>query len=209
MGHRGHTAERTCIGCRTARSRDKLVRLVLGPDGMVVVDLDRRLPGRGANVCPDIKCMEEAVNKDAFSRAFRRPVSRIEADELAVVLKERLEEKLSGLLGMGQRARQLISGGTALELGLKRGQVQLLLLATDIAPEQRARWLGLFESSGRPWASRFTKEELGAFMGKELRSAVGITSPKLAQAVERLISLIQGIDKDRKGVSVHDHDENI
>jgi len=156
---RVHTARRTCVGCRASLPLQELIRLVLDPDGGVVIDLDRRLTGRGAHVCPRHECIEQAVRKDALGRAFRRGVSTVRPDALVDSLLQRLEEKLSGLLGIGQRARQVLSGSMALEKGLQRGEVHLLLLTTDIAPDQRARWIKIHESSGRPWVVHFTKDE--------------------------------------------------
>jgi len=39
--------DRTCIVTREAGSPETLIRFVAGPDGQVVPDLKRRLPGRG------------------------------------------------------------------------------------------------------------------------------------------------------------------
>jgi len=40
----------------------------------VVADPDGRLPGRGAYVCSQA-CLERALKRRAFARAFRRPVA--------------------------------------------------------------------------------------------------------------------------------------
>lgn len=209
MSRAKKVAERTCIGCRQARPYGELVRLALAPDGTVVVDLDRRLPGRGAHICPSFGCMEEAARKGAFARAFRRPVTAPEAEELAEALCLRLEDKLSGLLGIGQKSRQVISGSMALEKGIERGLVHLLVLAEDIATEQRDRWLALYGGSGRPWVTYFTKERLGALLGKELRSAAGFTNPKVARTAYQVVSTIERIEEERKGVNVRGNDEDL
>lgn len=209
MSRETHTARRTCVGCRSVRPHHELVRLVLAPDGEVVVDLGRRLPGRGAHVCPKNLCIEQAVRRNALERAFRRPVSAIEAEALVGSVYERLEEKLSGLIGLGQRARQVLSGSTALEGGLRRNEVHLLLLATDISADQRDRWISRYRSTGRPWFAHFTKETMGAILGKGLRSAAGITNPNLARVVSRVASMIQGLEEERKGVRVHGNDSHL
>ena len=64
--------ERTCVGCRTRASRATLLRVV-AVDGSLVVDPDRRLPGRGASVHPDPRCVDLADKRRAFSRALRLP----------------------------------------------------------------------------------------------------------------------------------------
>lgn len=209
MSRETHTARRTCVGCRSVRPHHELVRLVLAPDGEVVVDLGRRLPGRGAHVCPKSLCIEQAVRRNALERAFRRPVSAIEAEALVGSVYERLEEKLSGLIGLGQRARQVLSGSTALEEGLRRDEVHLLLLSTDISADQRDRWISRYRPTGRPWFAHFTKETMGALLGKGLRSAAGITNPNLARAVSQVASMIQGLEEERKGVRVHGNDSHL
>ena len=67
------TPERTCIGCRRRRGQDELVRLV--QDRGRAVAARPGAPGRGAYLCPEVKCLEAAEKKRAFARAFRGPVT--------------------------------------------------------------------------------------------------------------------------------------
>lgn len=64
---------RTCIGCRRAASKRKLVRLARRPDGHVVIDAANRETGRGAYLCPASECLEIALKRGTLSRAFRAP----------------------------------------------------------------------------------------------------------------------------------------
>ena len=43
----GRVAERTCVVTRTVRPVEEMIRFVVGPEGAVVPDLKRKLPGRG------------------------------------------------------------------------------------------------------------------------------------------------------------------
>ncbi|MGO1167123.1 MAG: YlxR family protein [Janibacter sp.] len=74
---------RTCIGCRGRDSRSTLLRIVAVTDERgrpsVVPDPRRRMPGRGAWLHPDIACLDLAVRRRAFSRAFRRRVEGSDA----------------------------------------------------------------------------------------------------------------------------------
>ncbi len=79
--------ERTCVGCRTVRPKMEMVRVVRQPDGTVDIDTGGKMPGRGAYVCPDVNCLDEAVKRKALERALRVPV---DPDVL-----ERLRERLS------------------------------------------------------------------------------------------------------------------
>ncbi|NMR19554.1 YlxR family protein [Cellulomonas fimi] len=65
---------RTCVGCRSTGPRSGLLRVVAAAedDPVLVVDLRRRLPGRGAWLHPDLRCLELAERRRAFPRALRR-----------------------------------------------------------------------------------------------------------------------------------------
>lgn len=78
--------ERTCIGCRAKDSPENLVRLVCThhegeSTPIVVFDVERKLPGRGAWIHHDSACLEYAHRKGAFNRAFR---TRVKPHELVI-----------------------------------------------------------------------------------------------------------------------------
>jgi predicted RNA-binding protein YlxR (DUF448 family) len=62
--------ERMCIVTREVKDEDALVRFVRSPDGQVVPDLQRKLPGRGVWVSLSREKVNEAVKKGLFSRGF-------------------------------------------------------------------------------------------------------------------------------------------
>lgn len=66
---------RTCIATRSTRPDSELLRVVISPDDperkTVVADPERRLPGRGAWITPDLAAYELAETRRAFARALR------------------------------------------------------------------------------------------------------------------------------------------
>ncbi len=68
-----HEPRRTCVACRQEGTKDELVRLVRGPDG-VAVDASGRAPGRGAYLHRRAECVELARKRGALGRALRSPV---------------------------------------------------------------------------------------------------------------------------------------
>ena len=44
-------AKRSCLGCRTVKNKEDLLRFVLTPERVLVPDLLFKLPGRGAYIC--------------------------------------------------------------------------------------------------------------------------------------------------------------
>lgn len=70
---RASAPQRTCIGCRQVAGKGDLVRLVV-TGARVKLDLDQRLPGRGAYVHRDIACIDSAA-RGGLNRSFRRGFS--------------------------------------------------------------------------------------------------------------------------------------
>lgn len=70
-------SRRTCIGCRTTEHPDQLVRVVTEPgdSGLrAVVDRTGHLGGRGAWLHPSHECLDSALRRRGFRRAFRAVV---------------------------------------------------------------------------------------------------------------------------------------
>ena len=61
---------RTCVGCRQRDRRADLLRVV-AVSGRVVPDPGRRVPGRGASVHLDPRCVSLALRRGALPRALR------------------------------------------------------------------------------------------------------------------------------------------
>ncbi len=70
-GHVGGP-RRTCVGCRRVAPSEALVRLTVR-DGHVALAA-RRPSGRGAWLCPQPDCLEQATRKRALDRALRARV---------------------------------------------------------------------------------------------------------------------------------------
>ncbi|HEY3068611.1 MAG TPA: YlxR family protein [Methylomirabilota bacterium] len=64
---------RTCLGCRQVKPKRELARLVREPSGIVVLDVEGIVTGRGAYVCADTPCVERALSRARLTHAFRRP----------------------------------------------------------------------------------------------------------------------------------------
>jgi uncharacterized protein len=65
-----HIPIRTCVACRSKRSKAELLRLVLDEEGCTVRDEMGRKPGRGAYVCRAGSCLED-LEKSRLERALR------------------------------------------------------------------------------------------------------------------------------------------
>jgi predicted RNA-binding protein YlxR (DUF448 family) len=90
-----HIPQRTCVGCRTSSAKRAFVRVVRTAEGAVVVDESGKQNGRGAYVCAQRECWDEALKKDRLARALRATVSPQDAQALRSYA-ERLEPAAVG-----------------------------------------------------------------------------------------------------------------
>ena len=137
-GGKKHVPERKCILSSEHGARGDLIRLALGPDGVVLPDLRARAGGRGAWIAVDRAALEVAMAKGklkgALARAFKDGAFTIPPD-----LPDRIEEGLRRAaldrLGLEARAGALLTGSDRIADAARRGQLHLLLHAADAAED--------------------------------------------------------------------------
>ena len=68
-----HIPTRQCAGCGARRPQAELWR-VTADAGSVVIDVDRRLEGRGTYLCPGQECADRARGKGSLGRRLRQTI---------------------------------------------------------------------------------------------------------------------------------------
>src|SRR5260370_37613794 len=111
------------------------MRFVVGPDGAVVPDLKRRLPGRGVWITARRHLVEEAVRRRIFGRGFKADV-RVSA-ELADELDRLLEQSALNALSIAHKAGLLILGFAKVETAVAAAPLGVLIKARDARAEKR------------------------------------------------------------------------
>lgn len=128
---------RMCAVTREVRPIDELIRFVVSPQGEVVPDLKRKLPGRGLWVSASHRTVAEAVRRHQFSKGFKREVRA--APTLAADTEALLVRSATEALAMAAKAGQVVSGFSkvegALTLRQAQSQVRALIHASDGAAD--------------------------------------------------------------------------
>lgn len=78
-----HVPQRTCIACRRSDAKRTLTRLVRDAEGRVSIDPTGKRNGRGAYLCGDPGCWDQALRRHALQRALR--ISALSPEDLAVL----------------------------------------------------------------------------------------------------------------------------
>ena len=62
--------QRTCMGCNEKKDKNQLIRIVKNKDNEIHVDRTRKMQGRGAYICDDIKCLEKVIKSKRLERVL-------------------------------------------------------------------------------------------------------------------------------------------
>jgi predicted RNA-binding protein YlxR (DUF448 family) len=131
-GRRG--TARLCALTREVRPIDELIRFVAAPDGAIVPDLKRRLPGRGVWITAKRTAIDEAVKRNAFARGLKRDVKA--PPGLGSQVERQLENAALDALGIAHKAGRVAIGFGRTETALAAvPPVAAILSASDGSPE--------------------------------------------------------------------------
>jgi uncharacterized protein len=122
-------SERLCAATGEVTPVADMIRFVLAPDGSVVPDLKRRLPGRGIWITATRPALSSALARKAFARSFKREV-RV-AGDLVESTERLLERAALDALAMAHKAGRAIMGFARVEAALGRERVAALIQGSD------------------------------------------------------------------------------
>ena len=167
---------RMCAVSREQRPIDELIRFVVSPQGEVVADIKRKLPGRGLWISASRQTVAEAVRRHQFSRGFRRDV-RV-AESLAADTEALLARSTIEALAIAAKAGQVISGYSKVEAALadrkSRAALAALVHASDGASDgirklqalARQNAVNHGESAAFPAVTALSSAELDLALGR-------------------------------------------
>lgn len=179
-------ASRRCLVSGEVKPKSELVRFVLGPDHAVVPDLTAKLPGRGLWVSATRQALEEATRKNLFSKAAKTKV--IIDKDLPAQVEGLLAHRCSGLLGLARAAGSIVTREPMVLEAMAAGTLVAVLLASDAGNDitkKLSRFPALYTC--------FTREELGAALGRDHLVAVGLRAHPLTEKLQTELTRWQGV----------------
>ncbi len=165
MPRKNEPPERTCIVTRQQKPATAMIRFVIAPDGEVVADLRRRLPGRGVWVTARSDLVAAAEKKHLFQRGFGEPVKV--APGLVGRVAGQLTAAAESALSLARKAGSAIAGFGKIEAALAGEAVVALIHAREAAPDGVGKLAAAARRAG------IAPEMVNVFEGEQLDLAFG------------------------------------
>ena len=186
-------SERRCLVTGERLSPDAMLRFVVSPDGQLMPDFSRRLPGRGLWLTAEAAIVRCALAKKLFSKAARQQVTVDPAlpEQLVKVARARFLDQL----GLARRAGVVVSGFEAVRAAVAHHQAKLLIAAADGADHTQRR-LKMAAGETVVCIGCFQAAELGQALGRDIAVHLAVTDQRwvdrLSQRAAMALSLKQG-----------------
>jgi predicted RNA-binding protein YlxR (DUF448 family) len=161
---------RLCAVSRVHKAPELMLRFVVDPQGRIVPDIKRGLPGRGVWVDATSEMLAEAVKRNVFAKSLKRKVDV--PTTLVADVERLLVRRVADALALANKAGLVTAGFTKVEEKIAAGEVALLLHATDGAADGTAKLDGRFRAvagdTGKPAAisKELTSEEMSLALGR-------------------------------------------
>lgn len=175
------SAERRCLVTRAVQPKERMLRFVVDPGGVVVPDLAETLPGRGLWLTAERDIVAAASARNLFARAARASVTA--PDDLADRVEALLLGRLLDGLGLARRAGQVAIGFETAREALRSGRVAVLLTASDAADGGARKLKALAPAAAR--VDLLASGELGQAFGREHIVHATVAAGRLAEKVRR------------------------
>ncbi len=169
--------ERSCIVTRAKGAPETMLRFVAGPDGAVVPDVRRRLPGRGVWVGASQALVAEAVKRQLFSRGLK--TKAVAEPSLSGVVDDLLAADALQSLAMANKAGAVTTGFFKVEAALAAGEVAALMHANDAAEDGIRKLAAAQRRHGRPCPTAedgVADAAIKVFSSEQLDLALGRTN---------------------------------
>jgi uncharacterized protein len=191
---------RRCIFTRVERDPADLVRFVADPEGRLVPDLSRRLPGRGVWVTADKASVAAAAEAKAFAKSLKRAV--VVAPDLPQAVEALFVKRVLEALSLANKAGLVTTGFEKVDGLIGGGRAAALLQGSDAAEDGKRKldrkFAAIQRDSGKdgPVVDWLTIEQLSLAIG---RSNVVHAALKQGGATQRFLREAERLRRYRSG----------
>jgi len=94
-----------------------------------------------------------------------------------------IRSKLASYIGFAVRARKLVSGASTCSFAMKKGNVKLLIIASDISENSKEKLIAEAEKLKVNYRVYGLSEDLSRMAGSSVKSAFAVTDKNFSECI--------------------------
>jgi predicted RNA-binding protein YlxR (DUF448 family) len=169
---------RICVACRKTYKAESLLRFVISPRHELVFDVKGFAPGRGAYVCANETCFQNAVKKKSFNRSFRGSIL-VDYKNLKISVKERLQKSILDNLGLAFCAEQCVVGRSKVNEASVGDKIKAIIMACDLS----IRSVNELDFKDVPILTGPFKTLIGQSLGRSVTGVVALLKGRISDRI--------------------------
>jgi len=178
---------RKCIVSGEVMEKVDLIRFINSPDNTVIPDFKNRLGGKGVWVEAKKSVLAKAIEKNAFSKAFKMKVN-VDNSLLELVEKTYIKRGLD-YISFAKKASVLTTGFEKVKEIIIKGKVLFLIEANDSNGDGKSKMLKI--ASELPIFELYSTEELDKALNKVNTVHVAIRRSEMGNSVYKELKKIK------------------
>lgn len=84
---------RQCVGCGEMKNKKEMMRVIKDAQGEISLDVTGKKNGRGAYLCFNRQCLEQAEKNKGLERSFKMSIDRSVYESLQKEFEQSIEEQ--------------------------------------------------------------------------------------------------------------------
>ncbi len=162
------------------------MRIVRNPSGKILLDPQQKQMGRGLYLCLKRACVEKAKSNHLIHQIFHRDVPESLYLEMAEYVQQSQKCSFEPLLGFAARSRNLIFGVNAVQDGLRKGTVHMVVIDPSASASTRQRMTSLSRRMKIPYLFYSGKGSFEKIIGKANCRCAGVIDHQFAQSLKAI-----------------------
>ncbi len=167
-----------------------MLKLVLSPDGKIILDLNEKLPGKHIWISSERNSLIEAENRNLFSNFFG--IKKDENKKILINIISFLKKRIVQRISLARKSSYAICGYEKIKSALFLNKIDLLIQASDGSKKEKNRLKGKFYN--KSLIECLKSSEIGVAFGRDYIIHAGILSngfnEKFKNDVQKLNNLI-------------------
>ncbi len=182
------------MACRQKDEQPTLMRFVVVPgQNTLSLDMRNKAPGRGAYLHLSRSCIETALKRKAFRRAFGDTIRVGEVEQLLEQMTHAAEGRLLERLGLARRAGAVAVGSEPVRRAMREDKAQFICVSSDASDATRKQLLDNCRRKSLPVGEHFPGAKLAKAVGEDFVAALAVTEEPFATDIRVLSMSLLGV----------------